>query len=204
MIRPLVAVPQRLTKEEEAYFLPYVFNVSKQEARMDYLDINGGRWTVSTDSIKIYVEKITHVCETLGSIGSASKNDFIQKMAIALRVHASLVRSIGNFTAVQQIRDKNAEKLNGPILRPGKESTWTGDADLLKFNEIMRDELDNTVELIDVLEQKGTDSLCLAKDAAHEDCFLLGSDMIGQLKKKCKIMLVHWRDIEDYMTTPFK
>ena len=39
MTRPLVAAPQRLTAEEEAYFLPHIFNVSEQEARMDYLDI---------------------------------------------------------------------------------------------------------------------------------------------------------------------
>jgi hypothetical protein len=123
---------------------------------------------------------------------------------MALRVHASLVRSCGNFTVAQQIRDSNAAKLNGPIHRPTKESTWTGDPDLLKFNAIMRDELDNTAELTRLLQQGGTAVLCLANDDVHEDCFLLKHDIVGQLKKKYKIMIDHWRDIEDYMTTPFK
>ncbi|MBK8088869.1 MAG: hypothetical protein IPK31_13510 [Chitinophagaceae bacterium] len=203
--RPLVAVPQRLTKEEEAYFLPYIFNVSLEEARMDYLDIQGGRWTTLPDSVKRYVQKIKQVCLKLEAVAvSAPKKGFIQKMAIALRVHASMMQSCGNFAEAQQIRDSNAVKLNGTVQRPDKEGTWEGDRDLLKFNAVMRDELDNTDELISILQKGGVNALCLAKDAAHEDCFLLGPNIIGQLKLKRKIMLNHWRDIEDYMTTPFK
>lgn len=203
--RPLVIAPQRLSEEEEAYFLPYIFNVSIEEARMDYIDVHGGRWTTSPDSIKIYVEKIMQVCSKLESIeNSAPKNDFIQQLAQALRMHASMIRSYGNFSAAQQIRDDHASELNGPIHRPSKEPTMTGDPDLQKFNSIMRNELDNTEELLDILEAGGEKLLCFAEDAAYEDCFLLGPDIIMQLKTKRKIMLDHWRDIEDYMTTPFK
>ena len=203
--RPLVVAPQRLSGEEESYFLPYVFNVSEDEARMDYLDIHGGRWITSPDSVRIYVKKIRAVCNKLEAIPvSAPYKDFFREMALALRVHASLIQSCGNFTGAQLIRDRNAVKLNGPMHRPDKESTWTGDADLQKFNAIMRDELDNTAELENILEHGGLNVICLAKDNAHEDCFLLNPDIIGQLKKKRKIMIDHWRDIEDYMTSPFK
>lgn len=202
--RPLVVAPQRLSKEEEAYFLPYVFNVSEQEARMDYIDIHGGRWNISRDSTQIYFQKIMQVCKKLENFKGEAETGFIKNLDIALRIHASLIRSAGNFAGAQKIRDRNADKLNGLIHRPGKESTWTGDPDLLKFNEIMRDELDNTVELITVLEKEGLNQICLAKDQKHEDTFLLGPDLINQQKRKCKIMLDHWRDIEDYMTTPFK
>jgi hypothetical protein len=203
--RPLVAAPQRLSKKEESYFLPFIFNVSRDEARMDYLDVHGGRWTTSPDSVKVYVNKIKQVYLKLEAISaSAPKNDFIKKMAVALRVHASLIRSCGNFAGAQHLRDSNMVKLNGPIHRPDKESTWTGDPDLQKFIMIMRDELDNTVELSAVLENGGIDAVCLAKDDVHEDCFLLSPNIIEQLRKKRKIMLDHWRDIEDYMTTPFK
>jgi hypothetical protein len=203
--RPLIAAPQRLSKDEEAYFLPYIFNVSQEEARMDYTDIQGGRWTTIRDSVNSYVNKIKQVCVKLEALDQAApKNDFIKNMAMALRIHASMIRSCGNFVEAQQIRDKNAAKLNGPIHRPNKEPTWEGDPDLLKFNAIMRDELDNTMEVTDLLEQGGINDLCLSRDKDHEDCFLLGPDIIAQLKKKSKIMLDHWRDIEDYMTIPFK
>ena len=203
--RPLIVAPQRLSPEEESYFLPYIFNVSEEEARMDYLDIHGGRWKTSPDSIKIYVEKINHVVKMLEAIDpSAPKYDFMHQMATALKVHASFARSVGNFFVAQQIRDRNADKLNGPIHRPSKEPTWTGDPDLLEFNKVMRNELDNAAELTEVLQNGGLDVICHANDQRHEDCFLLGPDLIVQLMKKQKIMIDHWRDIEDYMTTPYK
>ena len=43
-----------------------------------------------------------------------------------------------------------------------------------------------------------------ANDQKREDTFLLGSDLIEQLKQKRKIMLDHWLNGEDYMTIPFK
>jgi hypothetical protein len=203
--RPLVIAPQRLSEEEEAYFLPFIFNVSQEEARMDYIDIHGGRWKTSPDSITTYVGKILQVCKKLESIDAeAPKSDFIQQLAVALRIHASMMRSYGNFAAAQQIRDDHAAEITGPIHRPTKEPTMTGDPDLQRFNALMRNELENTEELISILEAGGDHLLCHAQDPVYEDCFLLGPDIIAQLKKKRKTMLVHWRDIEDYMTTPFK
>lgn len=43
--RPLVLKPDLLTPEEEAYWLPHVFNIRESEARMDYIDIHGSRMT---------------------------------------------------------------------------------------------------------------------------------------------------------------
>lgn len=202
---PLVAVPQLLTKKEEAYFLPYIFNVSYEEARMDYMDIQGGRWETKPDSVKVYLGKIAGICAKLKTVdASAPKYTYIKQLEKALQIHASLIRSCGNFAAAQAIRDANADKLNAPAHRPDKNATWTGDTALLKFNSIMRDELDNTEDLISILETGGIDLICKAKDAAHEDNFLLGPNLVTQLKQKRKIMLNHWRDIENYMTSPFK
>lgn len=203
--RPLVAVPQRLSPKEEAYFLPHVFNVSTEEARNDYLDIHGGRWTQPVDTLRQYVKMIGSVASVLDSISpDAIKSDFVRKLGPALRVHASLVRSVANFTETQYLRDRNAEKLNGPVHRPSKEATWTGDRDILALNALMRDELDNTAELSALLRGPAKGVLCLAADKQHEDCFLLGPDLVETLDRKYAIMIDHWRDIEDYMTTPFK
>ena len=203
--RPLVIAPQRLTESEESYFLPYVFNVSKEEARMDYMDMAGARRTVADGVVENYVAKIKTVCGMLEGIDDAApKKEFIQSMATALRIYASLMRSCGNFAEAQAIRDRNAAKLNGAAHRPDKEITWTGDPDFIRFNVVMRDELDNAFELIQLLEKGGMDLICHAKDSIHEDTFLLGPDLISQVKKKRKVMLDHWRDIEDYLTSPLK
>jgi hypothetical protein len=203
--RPLVIAPSRLSEQEEAYFLPYVFNVSKEQARMDFTDVHGLHHNIPDGVVQNYVKRLTNVYGLLESIDStAPKKEFISRMATSLRIIASIMRSCGNFDEAQKIRERNHDKLNGPIHLPSKEPTFTGDADFIRFNEIARDELDNTQELIDIVSKGGMDVIIYAKDAKYEDRFVLGPDLIKQLNKKRKIMLDHWRDIEDYLTSPFK
>lgn len=203
--RPLIVAPHRLNAEEEKYFLPYIFNKSAEEARMDYTDIQGATWHTEPDSIKVLIGKLNRIGSAFNEMPAAAPQyKLFSKMAVSLKVYACLLRSIGNFTSAQKIRDDNAAKLKGPSQLPAKTATWSGEADLLKFNAVMRDELDNTVELVNLLEHGGLQSIVLAKDSQHEDCFLLGPGILNQLKEKQKIMLTHWTDIEDYMTSPFK
>jgi hypothetical protein len=203
--RPLVIAPDRLSEQEEAYFLPYVFNVSKEEARMDFTDVHGSHHQIADGAVQNYVKRLSNVIRLMESVdSSAPKKEFISKMATSLRIIASIMRSCGNFSEAQEIRERNQEKLNGPIHFPSKVPTFTGDPDFIRFNEIARDELDNTQELIDILENGGMDLLNYTKDAKYEDRFVLGPDLIKQLKKKRKIMLDHWRDVEDYLASPFK
>lgn len=203
--RPLVVAPERLSAEEEAYFLPFVFNPSEKEARMDYTDIHGVHQTLPPGVANIYVSMLDSVILTFESlIENATEKVFLQSMVKALKIQKSIYRSIGNFAEAQAIRDKNVEKLSLPPHRPNKTPTWDGDSDLQAFNRIMRDELDNTLELMGVLENGGMEFISHTNDSKYEDTFLLGPDLIDQLKTKRKIMLNHWTDIEGYMTTPFK
>lgn len=203
--RPLVVAPDRLSAEEEAYFMPFVFNPSEKEARMDYTDIHGGHQTLTSGVANNYVAMLGKVISILDSVSiDAPDKIFLQNMAKALKIQSSIFRTIGNFAEAQAIRDRNVEKLTKAPHRPDKTPTWEGDPDLQAFNKIMRDELDNTLELIGVLENGGMEFISHAKDPKYEDTFLLGPNLIDQLKMKRRIMLKHWTDIEGYMATPFK
>lgn len=203
--RPLVVAPQLLTADEESYFLPHVFNPSEEEARMDYTDIHGAHRSLTSGAANSYVSRLKKAISLLEKASeSAPEKAFVQNMGKALKIHSSIFRSIGNFAEAQAIRDRNAEKLSVDPHRPSKTPTWEGDPDLQAFMTVMRDELDNAQELIDVLEDGGMAFIAHADDSKYEDTFLLGPDLIGQLKLKRKIMLKHWTDIEGYLTTPFK
>ena len=203
--RPLVIAPQLLTKEEEAYFLPHVFNASPEEARMDYTDIHGSHNIIPEGAMKRYVSMLNRASRLMEGVDrSAPESAFIATMSRALRIHASIMRSAGNFAEAQAIRDRNAEKLRQPSHRPDKVPTWEGDIELQAFMAVMRDELDNAQEMIDLLTDGGMELICHASDPRYEDTFLLGPDLINQLKSKRKIMLRHWTDIEGYLATPFK
>jgi len=202
--RPLVFAPQRLTPEEEKHFLPNIFNISIEEARNDYLDIHGGNRELPLDAVDNLVAGIKRVYSGIEKIGNAPEQQFLNNLAKSLRLYSCVIKTCGNFNDAQVIRNRNKEVLAGLFHRPDKIPTWTGDQDLLSFNEIMRDELDNTQDMIDILEDGGMEMICYAKPPFPEDTFILGPDLIDQLKKKRKIMLAHWTDIEGYLTTPFK
>jgi hypothetical protein len=203
--RPLVIAPKLLSKEEEAYFLPFVFNASEEEARSDYTDIHGGHNVIPSGSMNRYIGMMKKAIKLLDGIDeTAPESAFIQKMTMALRIHCSIMRSAGNFAEAQAIRDRNVEKLSKPPHRPGKTPDWDGDPDLQAFNAVMRDELDNTQELVTLLKAGGMEMICHATDPKYEDTFLLGPDLIEQLTMKRKIMLNHWTDIEGYLASPFK
>lgn len=203
--RPLVFATDRLNPAEEAYFLPHVFNVSVDEARNDYMDIHGGGHNaIPMGSTGHFLSDLKRVYSSMEKITNAPEQEFLDNMAMALHIYSSVVRSCGNFNDAQIIRNRNRDVLAGPVHRPSKIPTWTGDQDLLDFNLIMRDELDNTNEMIALLENGGMDLINHAEDPNFEDTFLLGPDLIENLKQKRKIMLDHWLDIEDYLTSPFK
>jgi hypothetical protein len=202
--RPLVFAPDRLKKGEESYFLPHVFNVSVAEARNDFMDIHGGDREVPLNAVDSLITDLAGVCSTLEQIKNAPEQKFLDDLVKSLKLYSCVLRSCGNFNDAQIIRNRNKAVLLSPPGLTDKVPTWTGDRDLLDFNEIMRDELDNTQAMIDILERGGMDLVCVAQQPFPEDTFILGADLIDQLKKKRKIMLAHWTDIELYLKTPFK
>lgn len=205
ILRPLVFNPLLLNSEEERYFLPEVFNTSQDEARLDYADIHGGRWSLPYNQGLIYALKLDSVANDLIALFEKSKSlDFVKDWSRSIRIQSSLARTAVHFAEAQKIRDQNRIEIEKGPHGPGKESTWSGDEDLLKFNEIMRQEFDNTQNLIELLENEGMDLICHAVNSVYEDTFLLGPDLIDQLKLKRKIMMKHWTDIEKYLTTPLK
>ena len=215
LTRPLVAMPEKLSPQEESYFLPHVFNIHQSEARTDYVDTHGGRMAPSHSAgrgqdprvraVDGFRQMIDDVCSSLEDLDGAPEAAFFAKVAAALRVYASAMRSANNFYSMQVLRDRNADKLAAPESIPPKEGSWTGDADLLLMNEFMRDELDNAADLLELVENRGgMDCLCVARPEEEEDTFLLGANVAELLRKKMTIMRRHWLDATKHLATPHK
>jgi len=208
--RPLVIKPELLTPEEEETFLPYIFNIHKSEARTDYNDLHGGRLLGPEDwQSEVMLERVfddlTGIASTLEGMKDAPAGTWLWDLATSLRIQTSMVRSMRNFCAAQKIRDRHAAELarEQPYI-PEKGYNWDGEGAILAWNERMRDEFDNANELLALLEERGTDQIFHAEDNRHQSCFLLGPDLVGDLKKKIKIMRDHWLDVEKYLAPPYK
>jgi hypothetical protein len=211
--RPLVAIPEKLTPEEESYWLPHVFNPNVNEARSDYIDFHGGRLTGPRGMDQGHDTRILEIGTFTGRLGDVADRlaalsgggaEVFRRMAASLRIYASIFRSCGNVYAVQKVRDRNLEVFAGPPHVPPKVADWHGNPDLQLLNELMRDELDNTTGLIDLLQNGGITQILTAAEAGDEDPFLLGPNLLGQLTEKCRIMRRHALDAEQFLATPHK
>lgn len=212
--RPLLIKPDLLPPEDEAYFMPYIFNIHEEEARQDYIDLAGGRMVPGgmpparpdprLPAIDMVVSLLRRAAQRLEPCPDAPETAWLQETARAIRLWTNLLRTSNHFYGAQIIRDRRAEALDGPPVRPSKEPTWTGDEHLLAFNEIRRDEFDNTHELINMLEEYGLDLIVTARDTADADPFQLEPELPGHLRRKIEIMRAHWLDGERYLTPPFK
>jgi len=213
--RPLLALPEKLSLDEEAYFLPHLFNPNIREGRMDYLDLHGGRMAVGGATVAspnprpLEVDPVCWrflaVADRLAGLKGKGAAVF-RDMAVSLRMGVSIIRSIGNFYGMQMVRDRNADRFAGEPTIPAKVASMTGDADLLLIHEYMRDELDNTAELLDLLENGGgmRRFLTARRPGDVEDTFMLGADITDQLRRKMAIMRDHWLDASAYLAPPHK
>lgn len=212
--RPLVIKPDLLTPEEEAYFLPYVFNIHEGEARYDYIDLEGSRMVpeclpptrsdARIPAVDQVVSSLLRAAQAFEKVQDAPEGTWLGRTALSLRLWGNMLRTANNFYGCQLVRDRCAGALSGEPRIPSKIPTWTGDPDLLAFNEIRRDELDNAAELITLLEHGGMDLVVTAPTTREADTFQLEPELIAHLHMKIAIMRDHWLDGERYLTPPFK
>ena len=211
--RPCLIMPEKLTAEEEEYFMPYVFNLSLERARTNYMDNLDlpvlYTWT-RREEIWPYQNRVRKFTARLNSIADrlesseGQMSQYLVKSAAGLRVYASFIRTWENFYKMQVLREQNADKLSSaPHLPPQGSFTWQGDTDLIFMKQTLRDEVENVTELIKILEEH-PDVIYTGKEARDEDIFVLGPDLVSQLKTKRRLMLEHYTDADSYMTVPLK
>ena len=208
LTRPLLIRPGVLTTAEEAYFLPYVFNMHESEAREDYIDLHGSRMSGppawSDPGLRGALAAAERAAALFERAAPAPEARWFRQLALGLRLWAGEVRSMHNFYFAQLLRDRRKDVLAGKPRIPEKVPTWTGDPDYLQWNEIQRAELDNTNALIAILEAGGPSLVAHAADARHEDTFLLGPETAAALRRKADLMRAHWLDVQRYLAAPHK
>lgn len=80
---------------------------------------------------------------------------------------------------------------------------YEGDPERTQVYRIVRDELDNCLRLIDLLRKEETgEVLVTASTSEEEDTFILGPDLIDQLRRKREIMLRHWSEFDRLFLPP--
>ncbi|MFH1742405.1 MAG: hypothetical protein ABIH23_25660, partial [bacterium] len=95
----------------------------------------------------------------------------------------------------QDLMDRT-DKENLPIEYPYKRVK--GDQKLHEVINVVRAEIDNTTELIRLIEECPMPVIWTAKSPDEEDIMQFSSQLIPQLKKKINIMLAHQMDFNKF------
>lgn len=210
LTRPLVPFPGELTEQEKDYYRKYQFQARTEEHADDLADMQAARlyagWSgkLLTRNIlshaEAHLQKARKLAEQLGAELAGEAGERYEVMALRLQAVVCLLKNTGNGVSYQaqldRVRSLGVVPDENPVL--GTQSSW--DRELMM--ETARNEIDNTVALIEIIESSGEPILDTAASSAEESIRHLGPNLVEQLRKKMNIMNGHWEDYKRMFTTP--
>lgn len=208
LTRPIVACPELLTDEERNYFRAFQFQARSEEEANDLLNLQGCCWLRGAyralarrwnETIQL-VNRSAAVMEKLtGFAVSDEAETYLETQHLKLRLYSALWRNVRNVLRAQTILD-TADRSQKPQSSPAFD--WLGDLRYVDFNAVVRDEIDNTREIISLLERAKEPLLQTAETPEFENIMLLGPDIAGQLRKKAAVMESRRRDVTRLFMEP--
>lgn len=200
--RPLVPNPLALAPEETEYYRPFLFQATTEEQARDLMNIQGMDFVkgfTATRILRLSVKKMTPFLERAAELferlqGTDEKMcDSLALTARRIRVLLCLARTLSHAACYQEVLDATDPE-EQPIY--GTEWPVEGDVRMSSLNELARMEIDNTCELIRLLDNQPEAFFPIVQDEAREDVFLMSEKLPLQLEKKVRIMLTHMRDVD--------
>ena len=201
LVRPFVAFPGELKPEEKNYYREFLFQAQSEEDADNMLDLQAHRW-IGGYSGQVQLEKsinaampqlnraITLMQELAETAGNAQ--DYLKSQLLKLKLYRCIIRNANNVCKFQTILDRTDYNEEPKDTTP---DIWEqGDIRYFKVNEIMREEIDNTLEIISLLEQAETPILQTAPSVELETVMTYAPNVVENLKKKITIMENHRRD----------
>ncbi len=207
-VRPLVPQPGKLTDREKAHYSKHLFSIDDESERADYCRILGkpvfhgegamwmARWALNDLANRLDGMRGTTI--TLSRKAKTKEGALMLRLFSArLGAAACLVRTARNTIMYQYALDTADQPMFGPNAMDYDDNIMY-DQRALVMRKIAREEADNVAELIGIIEENEREGVIVehAQKASEESVFLLGPDLVGDLRKKLKIMMSHWHDYE--------
>ncbi len=213
LTRPLVPQPELLTPDELRYVTPRIFStdVERDVRSFGYVlgkgVFNGeavtwmARWCLQEvyDTLK-GAERAAHAIGQAAATPAEGRKR-LELLAARIGVYACLVANARNVIMYQYAVDTAGQPQYGPNPMD-YDDNMINDQRALTFRKLARAELDNTYDLIDLLEKTDGKVIEHAQVPEEESVFMLDTDLAGALRHKAEVMLNHWQDYERlYPTT---
>lgn len=199
--RPFVLFPMELAKEDREYYRKYQFQALTEEDANDMMNlqgIEGVRGFTATfllaETVKKAIGSLDQAILKIGSLKDGATDSKMRDKFILfqkrLEAERCFYRNIIHAAKFQELVDRTDFE-NPPQLS----LRWPtrNDSRIEEFQNIMRAEIDNTYELIHMIEDC-LEEVILCTEPDKEDIFVYSTEFINQLKRKAEIMLDHMND----------
>ena len=201
LTRPFVAFPGELVPEEKTYYRQYQFQAQTEADADDMSDLQANCWLKGFGAANL-MEKCSSRVVSLANDAISIANGIASRggpyaakagiLAARLRVYRCLVRNACNAVCFQNLMDR-ADRANPPVdTSPSIDEQ--GDIRLFKVNQLVRDEIDNTLELIHLIEKTPAKVIETASAEQFACSMVLEPDLVASLRRKIAIMEAHRRD----------
>ncbi|HEX9973441.1 MAG TPA: hypothetical protein VGD14_15320, partial [bacterium] len=195
--RPLVPFPMELTAEEKDYYRKFQFQANSEQEAADLMNLQGfemingysgsllATWALnqSLGQIESAVSDVLQIQKKLNNKNQAQK---IESLRLRLKTLICFYKNAKHTIQYQDILDRT--DYENPTIEQNI-YPMDGDQLLREIQIVTRNEIDNTNELIALLESTKIPLVKTAASMEEEDVFNIGPNIIEQLKKKVSIML---------------
>ncbi|MGB7297606.1 MAG: hypothetical protein WBC70_18670, partial [Candidatus Aminicenantales bacterium] len=198
--RPLVPFPMELKPGEKDYYRKFQFQANTEEEAADLMNLQGfeviNGFSGSLLAGKLFNQAIDHLESALRDIAGLrdqiGDKAGLDRLGWRLKALICFYRNARHTIQYQDILDRTDYE------HPPKEENiypMDGDQKLREIQIVTRNEIDNINELVGLLEKSPIPLIELAPLKEEEDIFLIGPDIVEQLRKKVRIMLRHQLDV---------
>ena len=204
--RPLVPFPERLTDEEKAHFRPFLFQAETEKEANNLLNMQGTVWLGGEsafilinrifDSVKEQLDRALGILN--GLISMEDVGDYVSELKMLktrIMMYKCILNNTVNVIRFQTILDRTDYSVVPQDVSPSIEEQ--GDIRWYKMSEVIRNEMDNTIEMIQLLEEADGEIFYCTDTEADEDIMMIGPEIKEDLKKKLEIMRNHKYEINE-------
>lgn len=206
--RPLVPQPGKLTDAEKAHYRKHLLSKDTEEELADYCRILGkpvfhgeGAMWMARWSLNDVANRLAGLSGTVQRLAEGAPDktgkDILALFSARLAAASCLAFTARNVIMYQYALDTAGQPQFGPNPMDYDDNIMY-DQRAITLRKIAREEADNVIELIRVIESVQDLGRVLdhATKPEEESVFLLGPDLVGDLRKKHSIMMAHWPEYE--------
>jgi hypothetical protein len=197
--RPFVLFPDELTEDEKGYYRPYLFQAVDEKQANDLLNNQNTSFVRGYYAVFLAskcLQKMMAQIETARKLylkvaENAENADLFKTAADRFSLLNCFAKNYLHAMKFQDIVD-STDYSQEPEISP----QWPLDADprLLEYERLTRAEIDNTYDIIRLIEGREREMLLVSPTAALEDIFWLSPEITEQLRRKANTMLNHQLD----------